>query len=496
MSAPPELDREPPLRRRGTGTLPLLAVAASALLLPLPVTLALTVAALAWRVGRSAARRRAHAAGSASNARQPGTLVLGSERSGDPVLISERALTAHTLVLGASGAGKSTTMLRLLSERIAHGAPVVAIDLKGSPGFADGLRAAASAAGRGFQLWTPDGPAAWNPLAHGNATELKDKLISTERFSEPHYKRAAERYLQLAIQVAGETRGDGAITLQRVVELLEPKRLAAAARTLPGPFGQRVREYVTSLTSDQVSAVRGLGTRLAIVTDSHTGAFLGAPGHAPGAVDLHAALGADNPDVVLFSLNSSRYGQLAAQLGTLAVQDLVTASGARLEQRASGPAALVAIDEFSALGADNVLALLARGREAGVGVILATQELADLDRAARGLRDQVLGNTAVKIAHRQDVPESAQTVARLAGTVLRWERSYQERPGRLPGTRVGAGSTARLGSGYAVEPETIRTLPTGYAVVVSKVPEARTQLTRITPPARRSAQPPVPGVTR
>ena len=102
---------------------------------------------------------------------------------------------------------------------------------------------------------------------------------------------------------------------------------------------------------------------------------------------------------------------------------------------------MVAIDEFSALGSDNVLALLARGREAGVGVLLATQELADLDRAARGLRDQVLGNTAVKIAHRQDVPESAETVARAGrhraglGAQLPVERarsaSRPARPGRL-----------------------------------------------------------------
>jgi conjugal transfer pilus assembly protein TraD len=156
----------------------------------------------------------------------------------------------------------------------------------------------------------------------------------------------------------------------------------------------------------------------------------------------------------------------------------------------------VAIDEFSALGADNVLALLARGREAGVGVILATQELADLDRAARGLRDQVLGNTAVKIAHRQDVPESADTVARLAGSVERWERTYQERPGRLPGTRVRGGTSARLTTGYAIEPETIRSLPTGRAVVITKVPQASSRLTRVAPPARSAAQPPVPGVTR
>ena len=50
----------------------------------------------------------------------------------------------------------------------------------------------------------------WNPLAHGNATELKDKLIATERFTEPHYQRAAERYLQTAIQVLARAHPDAA----------------------------------------------------------------------------------------------------------------------------------------------------------------------------------------------------------------------------------------------------------------------------------------------
>lgn len=521
MNEPPRPDRRTPLL--------LGAAVASALLLPLPAALALAAGAVAWRVVWPRLQRR-HAALRAHNtdaaAATAGAVVIGTARSGSPVSISDRALTAHTLVLGASGAGKSTTLLRLLGERIDRGAPVVAIDLKGSPAFAAELRAAATAAGRGFQVWTPDGSASWNPLAHGNATELKDKLIATERFSEPHYQRAAERYLQLAIQTLQAEPAGGPVTLQRVVEMLEPKRLAAAARGLPDAGGQHVREYVSSLTADQVSAVRGLGTRLAILTESHTGAFL-APAHGAGGaeIDLHRALGGGDaeddgahprsaPDVVLFSLNSSRYGQLSAQLGTLAVQDLVAATGARLERPPGGPPALIAIDEFSALGADNVLALLARGREAGVGVVLATQELADLDRAARGLRDQVLGNTATKIAHRQDVPESAQTVARLAGTVERWERTYQERPGRLPGTRSAGGATATLKERYAIPPETIRALPTGQAVVISKVPEASAELTRIEPPTGQAhgaqkpkaraasagrgaeAQPTAPGVTR
>jgi len=226
------------------------------------------------------------------------------------------------VILGASGAGKSTTLGRVLCDRVHRGLPVVALDLKGSPGFARMLAQAAARAGRPCAVWSLDGDTHWNPLAHGNPTELKDKLVATERFTEPHYQRAAERYVQIALQVLQSTSAQP--SLAGVVALMEPRRLATTARRLGGAEADRVQDYLTGLTSDQLSAVRGLGTRLALLSE---GPFL-MPGR--GGIDLRSAL--DGPEVVLFSLNSSRYGKLAAQLGTLAIQDLITATGDRQER--------------------------------------------------------------------------------------------------------------------------------------------------------------------
>jgi type IV secretory pathway TraG/TraD family ATPase VirD4 len=441
-------------------------------------------AAIAVKVGLRVARRLREArrvreavsrAGGAA-----GPILLGLDARGRAVELSDRQLSAHGLILGASGAGKSTTLLAILAAQIRRGQPVVAIDLKGSPAFAAVLREAAEAAGRPFRCWSPDGPETWNPLAHGNATELKDKLIATERFTEPHYQRAAERYGQTALRVLQEL-DTGPITLGRVVEMLEPVRLAAATRRLPRERAAQVGDYLASLTPDQLSAVRGLASRLAIVSESHTGRYLGDAREGGRGVDLRAAL--SGSEVVLFSLNSSTYGRLSAQLGTLAVQDLVSAAGERLSAGDAVPAT-VGIDEFSALGSDNVMALLARGREAGVSVLLATQELADLDRSARGLRDQVLGNTAVKIAHRQDVPRSAETVAQLAGTVRDWERSYTVRPGRWGGSDMRSG-TLRQVDRFVVEPDRVRSLQTGEAVVIVKTPVSRAHVTRVLPATSR-----------
>ena len=468
---------------------------AGLILLPTAPALALVaamVAAGAIRATRFLLRRRG-----ASRTR-PDAVVLGTDARGRVVQLTDHELSAHGLIVGASGAGKTTTLVAILSDQIRRGRPVVAIDMKGSPSFARDLADAAAAVGRTIKVFTLDGGAHWNPLAHGNATELKDKLMSTERFTEPHYMRAAERYVQTVLQVLARARPDRPPTLAAVVELMDHRRLAIALRDVDRPLRERTQDYLAGLTPDQLSAIRGLQTRLAVLTESHTGAFLAPPAdrHTP-AIDVREAL--SGSDVVVFSLNSSQYGKLAAQVGTLVVQDLVAASGERLNEAARGRSlapATIGIDEFSALGADHVIALLARGREPMTRILVATQELADLDRAAPGFRDQVLGVTAVKIIHRQDVPESARTVAQMAGTEEVWEETRQIAGGLL-GHDTGHG-TRRLTEKFIVHPNQIKTLRTGEAVVISKIGGRRPRTVRVAParhdePAKstpRALQPP------
>ena len=120
-------------------------------------------------------------------------------------------------------------------------------------------------------------------------------------------------------------------------------------------------------------------------------------------------------------------------------------------------------------------------------VVLATQELADLDRAAPGLRDQVLGTAAVKIAHRQDVPASAETFSQMVGTVRVWEETR----------RIGGSAFARYDTGrgtrreverFALHPNVIKELRTGEAVVITKQPAARARTVRVGPPRREGPE--------
>jgi hypothetical protein len=445
---------------------------------------ALIGAAITVTIGRAAIRARARLRAAAGAVSAADGVALGVDRTGAAVWLTDHQLSAHGLILGASGSGKTTTLLAILTDHIRRGKPVIAIDLKGSPEFAAALGDAAAAAGRPFRVWTPDGPSHWNPLEHGNATELKDKLIATERFTEPHYQRAAERYAQMVLRVLEHVHPERPPTLHEVVGLMEPMRIPGLLRALPRLLAVQIQDYLAGLTPDQHSAIRGLGTRLAVISESHTGRYL-SPGEGSDTIDLHRA--AAQREVVVFSLNSGSYGGLSTQIGTLIVQDLIAASGSRMREQAvpgggRPEQAVIAIDEFSALGADQIASLFARARSAGYPVLLATQELSDLERAGRGLRDQIVGNSAVVIAHRQDVPDSADLIARMVGTEERWEYVHHVQTGWRRGIGTGR-ATKRLSERFTIHPNEIKTLRTGEAVLITKLPEARALTIRVTQPS-------------
>src|SRR4029077_20538641 len=133
---------------------------------------------------------------------------------------------------------------------------------------------------------------------------------------------------------------------------------------------------------------------------------------APGNEQFDVLDAVRSRAVAYLNLDADRRPLLAQMLGGAIVQDVQTAVASL--QRRPVPT-LAVIDEFSALGAENVVRLFGRARSAGVSMLLGTQELADLRIAGERLLEQVLGNLSVLIAHRQVVPDSAALVASMAG---------------------------------------------------------------------------------
>jgi type IV secretory pathway TraG/TraD family ATPase VirD4 len=431
------------------------------------------------KVGRRAERERTRLSATTAPLTVDGSFPVGVDTAGGEVVhLVEADLSAHAFVAGASRSGKTTALVSVARAVVAGwNRPLVYVDLKGDPDVTNRLRTMADAAEVPFWAWSLEGGATWNPLAHGDPSLLKDKLIGLERFSEPHYQRAAERFLQLVfVALAARPDQDAPATLAEVVALLDPKKLSALARSLPAGIGDALWTYVDGLTKDQLSGVAGLATRLALLTESTAGPYL-QPAPNQDQIDLAAV--ARTGGVVVFSLDSGRWPGLSAQVGALVVQDLKAVCGEALH----GPRGrwYVMIDEFSALDGAQLLGLLARGAAAGCSVILATQELADLNAAGDGFRDQVLGNAALKAAFRQDVPDSAELWAAMAGTQPGWAETIQTAHrsagpvATATGHATGAGSLRQVEQ-YRVHPNTIKTLPQGRCLLIRKHPAFSAQV--------------------
>lgn len=418
-------------------------------------------------LARAALRRRA----------QPVTdegILLGYTRDHRPVRASRTDPASHTLICGATGSGKTVTETLLLVSAIEDGCGAVVIDPKGDPRLRASLSEAAERAGKLFIAWTPYGPATYNPYAHGTSSEIADKALAAEQFTEPHYQRMAQRYLGHAVR-ALHTAGHPT-TPEALIWALDPAALGQLARQLNNDGADALLAYLDSLTPEQVRGLSGTRDRLAILAESELGPWLTGVGET---IDLQHAV--RTGAVVYFALEADRWPLLAEMLGAQIVQDLITVCA---HQQANPRPTVVAIDEFSAIAPHQVVRLFGRGRSAGISVIAATQELADLRLPdAPGLLEQVLGNVSTLIAHRQSVPESAELIAGVAGTRGAWVATQRTGGLAIP---QGAGTRTR-GREFHIHPDDIKTLPTGRAVVATPG-DGSPQITKILEPKDHRAR--------
>jgi len=391
-------------------------------------------------------------------------LEIGRDGSARAVTIPfGRSAGHHTLVVGATGSGKTVTQTWIAERAIEAAYSVVVVDPKGDRRMRDALAAAARASGRRFVEWTPEGPWIYNPFAWGGPSEIADRALVGERFTEPHYQRQAQRYLGHAVRML---RGAGiAVSFATLTAQLDPEALERLSETVADEHASRTREYLASLTPRQRSDLAGVRDRLAIVSESDVARWLDPENAEAESFDLLDAI--ESGAVVYFSLRADSWPLLAQMLGVAIVGDL---RGVAASLQGDPRPSVVVIDEFAALAAEQVSHLFGRARSAGINLVLATQELSDLRvQTHRQLREQVLGNLSALIAHRQVVGESAELIAELAGTVGCW-RTSQASDGRWTRTRAAE---------PAISPERIRALPPGAAAVLDLAGARPPRLARI-----------------
>ena len=218
-------------------------------------------------------------------------VAIGFSRRGELVRVPiAGGAPVMALIVGATGSGKTILMLLLALAAIKRGLGVIFIDPKGDDYVLEQLReAAARRRACGSCRGSRSGDVVYNPYDRGSDTEIADKLLAAEVFTEPHYQRLAQRYLGHVIRAL--RLADVDVSLATVVEHMHTGRLAALTRRMSPADARPLLAYLETLTPQQERDLAGARDRLAILAESDVGPALD-PASGGVQIDLRESLDA------------------------------------------------------------------------------------------------------------------------------------------------------------------------------------------------------------
>jgi hypothetical protein len=398
--------------------------------------------------------------GSVSNIQnqQPAGLIrLGfSVDDGRPFDLDREDLAQHVFIPGASGSGKTTTIMRLADGALAAGYGVVIVDCKGV-GLGGAARTLAARHGASFTCVDPQDPesAGYDPCS-GDAPTIANKLIGAFSFSGE-----AEIYKQVAMEVIpvicrAMAAAGIAITLDSIYDALGRGGLARLGRTKGAEAYRDRLEEMERADGVAAAGYVGLQKRLgALIEGSFGELFRKRP-----ALDWHHEM--QQPRVTYLSLSSTAASEDVELFGRVVTQDLKQVCDQRMRaiERGDDPVpVLVIYDEFAALReARQVTDLLLQARQARVPLVVATQYFPE-DVA---IRKPVL-SAGVLIVHRIE-SEDANAVAAEFGThtttALTAQVDYA--------TGESEKGSARWVEEFDIHPNILKELPIGTAAVFAR----------------------------
>ena len=163
---------------------------------------------------------------------QNGTLLGVDRETGGHVCLYDNDANLHTLAIGTTGSGKTTGLCNIIESSIIRKIPLIYVDGKGDTELAKQIGKFAAKNKVPFYLFSMTGNSMkYNPLASGGITSKKDRIVELREWSEDHYRKIAEGYLQTVFMILDKYKVE--TDLYSLAQYLEPKRKAIELSTDP-----------------------------------------------------------------------------------------------------------------------------------------------------------------------------------------------------------------------------------------------------------------------
>lgn len=390
------------------------------------------------------------------NTRIPDGSILGVDcYSGEPILLKDSDANSHTLMVGTTGCGKTTGICNILESGIQRRLPVIYVDGKGDLELAHRLQKYTQSQNVPFYLFSMVGESVkYNPLSSGGITSKKDRIVELRHWSEDHYRKIAEGYLQTIFELLQKTnQSTDLVTLSRYLDpepWYEILREGKNANLIPKVEKlEAQRKNISSLAAEIENMVN---SEIGHLFDTTSGEIL----------TLEKAL--EERAVVYFCLQPLQFPAYAESLGKLIINDIKALAAAQL-QKSEKPKIYTIFDEFSVFVGDQIITLINQGRGAGIHAILSTQSLSDIEKkGGQALVGQILNNCNNFCIYRQNNHADAEMLAKVIGTQDAHQITSQL-DSKIGSTGAG---TVRSTKEFIVHPDEIKRLEFSRAIVLNK----------------------------
>ncbi|MED4717761.1 type IV secretory system conjugative DNA transfer family protein, partial [Bacillus badius] len=399
------------------------------------------------------------------------------------------------------GSGKTTTLMTFVDYALENNQACILIDGKGDPELTERVETLAEKYGRVFYEFNTDGTGMrYNPLSEGTPSELTDKMMTLSDWSEEHYKLSSQEFLQYLFRVFKEKNISANLTTvskycnkESLIALITENQKKQAIHTLteaeipkeekkePGilffnsdseeieeaseevaasvgveePEKDKLREIIGKIERIDDKAIKGLASRLSILAEGDLRDLFKEDG--TNTLELNSVI--EEKAIVVFSLDSLRYPDVARQLGKLIINDIKT-NVSRHSRTRKGERVTLIFDEFNVFVSEQVVDVINKSRSAGFEALLSFQSLADIDAVSVPLRRQIIQNSNTLIVQRQNEATDAEELAKTLGTKDGYAHTFQTGEDGM----TGQGSVRGIKE-FWFHPDEIKELGQGMAIV-------------------------------
>lgn len=403
--------------------------------------------------------------------------------------LTEGQLNHHVHVVGASGYGKTVLLSHIIKQRIEQKKGLMFIDLKGDMETLLKFTQEVAKADRLedlqiFSLTEKKMSAPYNLIEDGTPTQLRDRIMSSLNWSEEYYKNQSASFLLKLLIVLCWFR-DNKNRILNLARILEGSSSVAFIEKLALEIPESERSIFNAASdcrnflkeADNFKSLQGLRTQVESLVLSDFGELITAEDKGINLYDT-----VNQGKIIFFFLDSRRYGDTAKTVGRFILQDLKSASArvdAEIPKEKRKPFTIV-IDEFADLAQEDFIGFLDRARSSRMSVVVAHQEICDLERISPEFAGRLMGNTSTLYAFLQKRPESAEIISSMAGTRTVWKTTRQTQRMWLFNVDTGNG-TQRETEEFVIHPNLIKTLRVGKCVCIKKYPSSRAYCVNVFP---------------